>query len=223
MTESTGRAPVRAAGRGAGLESAGAKVDTVCRYRRHIRISPTTSRAGSVVEPARYDGCATAARRRGGRRYEPAESDRSVKVKRRIYSAPTPCQRGTMCSQARVRVILRDFERVCEHSTLSPPSPTVVPIGADSGPTRDIATCTTPANLRHPAMSVPFGAGDDGLSDQWSGCFPYSTRQMFIACQRGGRDAPRITVRCSLGKHVPQRQAVDATAVGGWADARRQS
>jgi aspartyl-tRNA(Asn)/glutamyl-tRNA(Gln) amidotransferase subunit A len=66
-------------------------------------------------------------------------------------------------------LIIRDFEAAYERCDvlLSPTSPTTAfPIGATADPLamylNDI--CTIPSNLAgHPSMSVPYGAGDDGL------------------------------------------------------------
>ena len=184
MTEIDGIEPavrdaVRAAA--AGLEAAGAKVDTVSvpsatyGIAAYYLIAP----AEASSNLARYDGV------RYGLRVDAEdvahmnaatrEAGFGREVKRRIMLGTYALSAGyydAYYGQAqRVRtLILRDFERVYEQFDvlIAATSPTVAfELGAKTADPLAMYlcdVCTVPANLSgHPAMSVPFGTGEGGL------------------------------------------------------------
>jgi aspartyl-tRNA(Asn)/glutamyl-tRNA(Gln) amidotransferase subunit A len=128
---------------------------------------------------ARYDGVRYGNRVDGASTTEMMEATRTAgfgaEVKRRImlgtYALSAGYYDAYYGKAQRVRtLIIRDFDRAYEHFDvlLSPTSPTTAfALGAK---TADPLTmylndvCTIPSNLAgQPAMSVPFGLGDDGL------------------------------------------------------------
>ena len=164
----------------AALEQAGAKVDdasvpsTIYGLSAYYLIAP----AEASSNLARYDGV-----RYGLRVEAPTTGDMNTKtrtagfgpeVKRRImlgtYALSAGYYDAYYGKAQRVRtLILRDFERAYESFDvlLGPTAPaTAFEFGAKADPLamylNDVFTI--PSNLSgHPAVSVPFGAGDDGL------------------------------------------------------------
>ena len=163
------------------LEEAGAKVDDV-----HVPAAVHGLPAYYLIAPAecssnlaRYDGVRYGLRVPGGDVTAMYGATRAAgfgaEVKRRIMLGTYALSAGyydAYYGQAqRVRtLIIRDFEAAYESFDvlLAPTSPTTAfPLGAR---TADPLTmylsdvCTIPSNLAgHPAMSVPYGTGDDGL------------------------------------------------------------
>ncbi len=165
----------------AGLEAEGAKVDEVSLpaavhgLSAYYLIAP----AEASSNLARYDGVRYGLRVDGADVTEMYAATRAAgfgpEVKRRIMLGTYALSAGyydAYYGQAqRVRtLIIRDFETAyADHDLLlSPTSPTTAfPLGART----DIPlamylsdVCTIPSNLAgHPAISVPYGTGDDGL------------------------------------------------------------
>jgi aspartyl-tRNA(Asn)/glutamyl-tRNA(Gln) amidotransferase subunit A len=165
----------------AALEQAGAKVDEVSvpaavyGLSAYYLIAP----AEASSNLARYDGVRFGLRVDApttGEMYDRTRTEGfGAEVKRRImlgtYALSAGYYDAFYGKAQRVRtLILRDFEAAYQgfDVLLSPTAPsTAFPLGAK---TADPLTmylndvCTIPSNLAgHPAMSVPFGAGDDGL------------------------------------------------------------
>jgi aspartyl-tRNA(Asn)/glutamyl-tRNA(Gln) amidotransferase subunit A len=163
------------------LERAGAKVEDVSvpavvyGLSAYYLIAP----AEASSNLARYDGVRFGLRVDGqttGEMYDRTRTEGfGAEVKRRImlgtYALSAGYYDAFYGKSQRVRtLILRDFEAAYRDVDvlLSPTAPsTAFPFGAK---TADPLTmylndvCTIPSNLAgHPAMSVPFGAGDDGL------------------------------------------------------------
>jgi aspartyl-tRNA(Asn)/glutamyl-tRNA(Gln) amidotransferase subunit A len=184
MTEIEGIEPavrdaVRAAA--AGLESAGAKVDTVSVPSATYGISAyyLIAQAEASSNLARYDGVRYGLRVGADDVAHMNAATREAgfgrEVKRRIMLGTYALSAGyydAYYGQAqRVRtLILRDFERVYEQFDvlIAATSPTVAfPLGAKTADPLAMYlcdVCTVPANLSgHPAMSVPFGTGEAGL------------------------------------------------------------
>jgi aspartyl-tRNA(Asn)/glutamyl-tRNA(Gln) amidotransferase subunit A len=163
------------------LEAAGAKVDeasvpaTTYGLSAYYLIAP----AEASSNLARYDGVRYGLRVDGPTTGEMYDRTRTAgfgaEVKRRImlgtYALSAGYYDAYYGKAQRVRtLILRDFDAAYEHFDvlLSPTSPTTAfPLGDK---TADPLTmylndvCTIPSNLAgHPAISVPYGTGDDGL------------------------------------------------------------
>ncbi|MGH9225466.1 MAG: Asp-tRNA(Asn)/Glu-tRNA(Gln) amidotransferase subunit GatA [Acidimicrobiales bacterium] len=172
-------ARVVAAGRA--LEAAGAKVEDVAVPAAAYGLS-----AYYLIAPAeassnlsRYDGVRYGLRVDGADVNEMYARTRAAgfgaEVKRRIMLGTYALSAGYYDAYyghaQRVRtLILRDFEAAYEQFDvlLSPASPsTAFPLGAkveDPLAMYLMDVCTIPSNLTgHPAMSVPYGQGDDGL------------------------------------------------------------
>jgi aspartyl-tRNA(Asn)/glutamyl-tRNA(Gln) amidotransferase subunit A len=163
------------------LSAAGAKVDEAsvpaCVYGLSAYYLIAPAEASSNL--ARYDGVRYGLRVDGDDITEMYGRTRAAgfgpEVKRRIMLGTYALSAGyydAYYGQAqRVRtLIIRDFERAYDEFDvlLSPTSPTVAfPFGAKSADPQAMYmsdVCTIPSNLAgHPAMSVPFGAGADGL------------------------------------------------------------
>jgi aspartyl-tRNA(Asn)/glutamyl-tRNA(Gln) amidotransferase subunit A len=163
------------------LTAAGAKVDEAsvpaCVYGLSAYYLIAPAEASSNL--ARYDGVRYGLRVDGADITEMYGRTRSAgfgpEVKRRIMLGTYALSAGyydAYYGQAqRVRtLIIRDFERAYADFDvlLSPTSPTVAfPFGAKSADPLTMYmsdVCTIPSNLAgHPAISVPFGTGADGL------------------------------------------------------------
>jgi aspartyl-tRNA(Asn)/glutamyl-tRNA(Gln) amidotransferase subunit A len=167
------------------LAAAGAKVDEVSvpaavyGLSAYYLIAP----AEASSNLARYDGVRYGLRRYGdgasnditGMYLETRSAGFGAEVKRRVMLGTYALSAGYYdayygkAQQVRT-LIIRDFEAAYEHFDvlLAPTAPgTAFALGAK---TADPLTmylndvCTIPSNLAgHPAMSVPFGGGDDGL------------------------------------------------------------
>ncbi len=163
------------------LERAGAKVDEASLpsglygLSAYYLIAP----AEASSNLARYDGVRYGLRVTGSTTGEMYDRTRTAgfgpEVKRRImlgtYALSAGYYDAYYGKAQRVRtLILRDFERAYEQFDLllSPTSPTTAfELGAKTADPLAMYlsdVCTIPSNLSgHPAMSVPFGVGDDGL------------------------------------------------------------
>jgi aspartyl-tRNA(Asn)/glutamyl-tRNA(Gln) amidotransferase subunit A len=163
------------------LEAAGAKVDevsvpaTTYGLSAYYLIAP----AEASSNLARYDGVRYGLRVDAPTTGEMMEATRTegfgVEVKRRIMLGTYALSAGYWDAYygkaLKVRtLILRDFEAAyVDHDLLlAPTTPTTAfPLGAKLADPLSMYlsdVCTIPSNLAgHPAISVPFGAGDDGL------------------------------------------------------------
>jgi aspartyl-tRNA(Asn)/glutamyl-tRNA(Gln) amidotransferase subunit A len=162
------------------LAAAGARVDEVSvpsvtyGLSAYYLIAP----AEASSNLARYDGVRYGLRKDGVNTAAMNTATRTAgfgaEVKRRImlgtYALSAGYYDAFYGKAQRVRtLIIRDFERAYEDYDvlLSPTSPSVAfPFGSKADPLamylNDV--CTIPSNLAgHPAMSVPFGDGDDGM------------------------------------------------------------
>jgi aspartyl-tRNA(Asn)/glutamyl-tRNA(Gln) amidotransferase subunit A len=165
----------------AGLEAVGAKVERVsvpsCVYGLSAYYLIAPAEASSNL--ARYDGVRYGLRVDGDDVSEMNARTRAAgfgpEVKRRIMLGTYALSAGyydAYYGQAqKVRtLIIRDFARTYERFDvlLAPTSPTVAfPLGAKTADPLAMYlsdVCTIPSNLAgHPAISVPFGTGADGL------------------------------------------------------------
>jgi aspartyl-tRNA(Asn)/glutamyl-tRNA(Gln) amidotransferase subunit A len=163
------------------LESRGAKVDevsvpsTVFGVSAYYLIAP----AEASSNLARYDGVRYGSRVDGSTTGEMMEATRTegfgVEVKRRIMLGTYALSAGYWDAYygkaLKVRtLILRDFAAAYDQYDLlmSPTAPTTAfELGAKVADPLSMYlsdVCTIPSNLAgHPAISVPFGVGDDGL------------------------------------------------------------
>ena len=166
---------------GAALEAAGAKVEDVTVPAAAYGLSAyyLIAPAEASSNLARYDGVRYGLRVDGADVNEMYARTRSAgfgaEVKRRIMLGTYALSAGYYDAyyghSQRVRtLILRDFQAAYEQFDvlLSPASPsTAFPLGAkveDPLAMYLMDVCTIPSNLTgHPAMSVPYGHGDDGL------------------------------------------------------------
>jgi aspartyl-tRNA(Asn)/glutamyl-tRNA(Gln) amidotransferase subunit A len=171
----------RVAGAAAALESAGAKVGevsvpaTMFGLSAYYLIAP----AEASSNLARYDGVRYGLRVDGDTTGEMMEATRTAgfgaEVKRRImlgtYALSAGYYDAYYGKALKVRtLILRDLQAAYEQFDLllSPTAPTTAfPLGDKTADPLSMYlsdVCTIPSNLAgHPAMSVPFGTGADGL------------------------------------------------------------
>ena len=184
LTDADGVQPaVRAAvdAAGAALEQAGAHVERVSTPNARFGLSAyyLIAPAEASSNLARYDGV------RYGLRVDAPDAAAmnrrtraagfGAEVKRRIMLGTYALSAGyydayyRRAQQVRT-LIIRDFAQVYERcdALLSPTSPTVAfPLGARTADPLAMYlsdVCTVPASLAgHPALSLPFGAGEDGL------------------------------------------------------------
>jgi aspartyl-tRNA(Asn)/glutamyl-tRNA(Gln) amidotransferase subunit A len=163
------------------LAAAGAKVDEVSVPATRLGLSAyyLIAPAEASSNLARYDGVRYGLRKDGADITEMYGATRAAgfgaEVKRRIMLGTYALSAGyydAYYGQAqRVRtLIIRDFEAAYADFDvlLSPTAPTTAfAIGAKTESPLAMYlsdVCTIPSNLAgHPAISVPFGAGDDGL------------------------------------------------------------
>ena len=184
LTDADGVQPaVRAAvaEAGAALERSGARVERVAMPNAPFGLSAyyLIAPAEASSNLARYDGV------RYGLRVDASDAATmnrrtraagfGAEVKRRIMLGTYALSAGyydayyRRAQQVRT-LIIRDFDRLYEgcDALLSPTSPTVAfPLGARTADPLAMYlsdVCTIPSSLAgHPAMSVPFGVGDDGM------------------------------------------------------------